>query len=65
MGKRMLFDTEARDALRRGFDQLADTVRLTLGPRGRKVVAKDIGERRARRDAGVGGLRLRGDAAPR
>ncbi len=38
MGKRMVFDDEARQALRRGMDQLADAVRVTLGPRGRNVV---------------------------
>src|SRR6187200_1282666 len=32
------FNTDARAALKRGVDQLADTVRVTLGPRGRNVV---------------------------
>ena len=32
------FDDEAREALRRGVDQLAGAVRVTLGPRGRNVV---------------------------
>ncbi len=38
MGKRIQFDDAARDALRRGVDQLAGVVRVTLGPRGRNVV---------------------------
>ena len=32
------YDTEARSALKRGVDQLADAVRVTLGPKGRNVV---------------------------
>ncbi|HET7224898.1 MAG TPA: chaperonin GroEL [Candidatus Eisenbacteria bacterium] len=38
MGKRIEFDDAARAALRRGVDQLAGAVRVTLGPRGRNVV---------------------------
>jgi chaperonin GroEL len=38
MGKRIEFDDAAREALRRGVDQLAGAVRVTLGPRGRHVV---------------------------
>ena len=38
MGKRIQFDDDARDALRRGVEQLAGVVRVTLGPRGRNVV---------------------------
>jgi len=37
-GKILLFDEEARRALERGVNQLADTVKVTLGPRGRNVV---------------------------
>jgi chaperonin GroEL len=36
--KIMLFDEEARRALERGVNQLADAVKVTLGPRGRNVV---------------------------
>ncbi|HYM50455.1 MAG TPA: chaperonin GroEL [Candidatus Limnocylindrales bacterium] len=36
--KAVVFDAEARAALRRGMDTLADAVRVTLGPRGRSVV---------------------------
>ncbi len=38
MAKMMEFDSKARDALRRGVDQLADAVKVTLGPKGRNVV---------------------------
>src|SRR6478672_5010523 len=38
MSKILSFDTEARDALQRGVDALADVVKVTLGPRGRNVV---------------------------
>src|SRR5579871_716241 len=36
--KLLLFDEEARRALERGVNQLADAVKVTLGPRGRNVV---------------------------
>jgi chaperonin GroEL len=36
--KELLFDEEARRALERGVNQLADAVKVTLGPRGRNVV---------------------------
>ena len=38
MAKQLVFDEQARAALRGGIDQLADAVRITLGPRGRNVV---------------------------
>ncbi|HEY2924371.1 MAG TPA: chaperonin GroEL [Candidatus Eisenbacteria bacterium] len=38
MAKQLQFDSAARDALQRGVDKLANTVRVTLGPRGRNVV---------------------------
>ena len=38
MAKKILFGTDARNALLRGIDQLADTVKITLGPKGRNVV---------------------------
>ena len=38
MAKEIKFGTEARNALVKGVDQLADTVRVTLGPKGRNVV---------------------------
>ncbi len=38
MKKQLLFREEARHALKRGIDALADAVKVTLGPRGRCVV---------------------------
>ena len=38
MAKQISFDTDARAALQRGVDKLADAVKVTLGPRGRYVV---------------------------
>src|SRR5829696_458163 len=38
MPKQLLFDEEARHALKRGIDALADAVKITLGPKGRNVV---------------------------
>jgi chaperonin GroEL len=38
MPKQITFDETARRALERGVDQLADAVKVTLGPRGRHVV---------------------------
>lgn len=37
-GKKISFDVDARTALKRGVDQLADAVKVTLGPKGRNVV---------------------------
>ena len=38
MAKEILFGEEARKALQAGVDQLADAVKVTLGPKGRNVV---------------------------
>ena len=38
MAKEIKYGAEAREALQRGVDALADTVRVTLGPKGRNVV---------------------------
>ena len=38
MSKQILYGEEARKALQSGVDQLANTVKITLGPRGRNVV---------------------------
>ena len=38
MAKQIVYGEEARKALQRGVDQLADTVKITLGPKGRNVV---------------------------
>ena len=38
MSKIILYGTEARNALLSGVDKLANTVKITLGPKGRNVV---------------------------
>jgi len=38
MAKEIKFDLEARDALKRGVDALANAVKVTLGPKGRNVI---------------------------
>ena len=38
MAKQIVFNEEARRALERGVDAVANTVRVTLGPAGRNVV---------------------------
>ncbi len=38
MAKDLYYGTDARSALLRGVDKLADTVKITLGPKGRNVV---------------------------
>jgi chaperonin GroEL len=38
MAKEIKFDVEARDGLKAGIDQLANAVKVTLGPKGRNVI---------------------------
>ena len=38
MSKQIIYGEEARRALERGVNQLADTVKITMGPKGRTVV---------------------------
>ena len=38
MAKDIKFNIEARDLLKNGVDQLANAVKVTLGPKGRNVV---------------------------
>ena len=38
MAKQIIYGEEARKALKAGVDQLADTVKITLGPKGRNVI---------------------------
>jgi chaperonin GroEL len=38
MAKAVAFDTDARQSLKRGIDIVAESVRITLGPKGRNVV---------------------------
>src|SRR5215208_7894030 len=42
MGKRLFFNHEARQLLQAGVDELANTVRVTLGPKGRNVVLERL-----------------------
>ena len=44
MSKQILFNEEARKALKRGVDTVANAVKVTIGPRGRNVaMAKSFG----------------------
>src|SRR6267143_1540058 len=38
MAKQLAYDADARTALKRGVDKVADAVRITIGPKGRNVV---------------------------
>ncbi len=38
MAKKIIFDLEARDGIKRGVDALANAVKVTLGPKGRNVI---------------------------
>ena len=38
MAKEIKFNIDARDAMKQGVDQLANAVKVTLGPKGRNVV---------------------------
>lgn len=38
MAKQLLYGEEARKAIQRGVDKLANAVKVTLGPKGRNVV---------------------------
>jgi len=51
MAKDILYEQNARDALKRGIDKAADAVRVTIGPRGRNVVI----------DRGFGGPQVTND----
>lgn len=51
MAKKILFDSEARDAIHQGINQVADAVKITLGPRGRNVII----------DRGYGGPHMTND----
>lgn len=49
--KNVLFGTEARSRMVKGIDILADTVRITLGPKGRNVIlGRDFGAPRITKD---------------
>ncbi len=51
MAKQILFSEKARHAMKRGVDQLASAVKITLGPRGRNIVF----------DKGFGGPQITND----
>ena len=38
MAKKVVFDTDAREALLKGVNAVADAVKVTLGPKGRNVI---------------------------
>ena len=38
MAKELKFNIEARETLKQGVDQLANAVKVTLGPKGRNVI---------------------------
>jgi chaperonin GroEL len=38
MAKKIIFSEDARKALMNGIDAVADTVKVTLGPKGRNVI---------------------------
>ena len=42
MGKRLYFNHDARRLLQAGVDELANTVKVTLGPKGRNVVLERL-----------------------
>src|ERR687894_2599930 len=42
MGKRLRFNHDARQLLQAGVDELANTVKVTLGPKGRNVVLERL-----------------------
>ena len=53
--KYLEFNTEARSRLKRGVDQLAEAVKVTLGPKGRNVVIdKKFGNPTITKDGEIG-----------
>ena len=42
MAKQLRFNDEARRALERGMDTLAEAVAVTIGPKGRNVVLENL-----------------------
>jgi len=44
MAKEIKFNIEARDLLKKGMDQLANAVKITLGPKGRNVILEKNSE---------------------
>ena len=53
MAKLIKFDTDARAAIKRGVDTLANVVKVTLGPKGRNVlIEKSYGGAASPHDGG-------------
>lgn len=52
MAKEIKFSEEARRAMLRGVDKLADAVKVTLGPKGRNVVLEKNSVLRSSRTTG-------------
>tara|TARA_Y100000996_G_scaffold215362_1_gene169067 strand:+ start:14762 stop:16408 length:1647 start_codon:yes stop_codon:yes gene_type:complete len=51
MAKKIIFDIEARDGVKRGVDALANAVKVTLGPKGRNVIiGKSFGSPQVTKD---------------
>ena len=51
MAKSIIYDEEARKALKAGVDTIADAVKTTLGPKGRNVaIAKSFGSQVVTKD---------------
>ena len=51
MAKKIIFDIDARDGVKRGVDALADAVKVTLGPKGRNVIiGKSFGSPQVTKD---------------
>ena len=42
MAKQIIYGEEARKALQNGIDKLSNTVKITLGPKGRNVVLERL-----------------------
>jgi chaperonin GroEL len=42
MAKRIVFDDQARHKIKQGVDNLANAVKVTLGPKGRNVLIEKI-----------------------
>ena len=42
MAKEIKYNADARNAIVAGIDKLADTVKITLGPKGRNVLIKAV-----------------------
>ena len=38
MAKKIIFDTDARESLLKGVNEVANAVKVTLGPKGRNVI---------------------------